>query len=201
MRITELVGARRHPAYQAAQQLTRRSWGDPDWSELADSPEVKNLDQELGRLGWQRRGQGSFGVVYQHTQKPYVIKVFVDGGGWEYLKWIKYVQQHQDNPHLPRLYGSPRQISSTAWAIRMEVLQNITRAAIRNYINPEIDVSDKDRHRLLEELVGDANGLWLQKHHPQLHQAIEAAYSFGDDLVEGGQNIMQRNGVLVLIDP
>jgi hypothetical protein len=196
MKINELSGIKDHPAYQAVKSVPDIQ---PGYA-ITDSGSAEHVDAELAKLGWSRIGSGTYGLVYRHPQKNYVLKVFAED--YNYLDWLNYVQQNQTNPHVPRLYGKPRKIGNM-YAIRMEILTPLTIATLKKYIDPSADLdSIPNTVGAYESYVfGDDNNLqWIETKFPKLHDALMAAYSIGDDLHEN-ENIMQRGSTIVLIDP
>lgn len=206
MKIAELTGIKQHPAFQAAQKIDDKNPQKTD--------KGKNLTAELARLGWTptSRGGGTYSMVYQHPNKPYVLKVFIDGVGLGpeiYKKWLNYVMNNQQNPHVPKLYGKPRKISDTAWAIRMELLQsiNVNDPKWKKYIDPDIDKNpeyqnlvSKWTYTLFDQIFMWENKPWLEENWPDLYKALRFAYSIGSDIHES-ENIMSRGDIIVLIDP
>jgi hypothetical protein len=197
MRISELTGYKKHPAFQAAQQLG-------GGSELSDKSysrkEKKNLTTHLAALGWELIGHGQFSLVYGNPKFEYVLKIFTQDtpGG---IEWLEYVVANQNNPFLPRVYGKMWRISHTAYAIRMERLmpfKSKTDPVFAKYIDPEL------QSRLWEDIFVEENTEFLEANWPDLAAAFEtiiqlSSYNGDDDL--NLSNIMKRGDSLVITDP
>jgi hypothetical protein len=197
MRISELIGYKQHPAFQAAQQLG----SDPGLNDKSyGKNEKKNLSTHLEKLGWTLIGHGQFSLVYANPKFDYVLKIFTQdtAGG---IEWLEYVVANQKNPFLPRIYGKVWRISITAYAVRMERLmpfKSKTDPVFAKYIDPNI------QSRSWEEIFDEGNEGFLKEHWPDLDAAFEtilrlSQYNGDDDL--NLSNIMKRGDSLVITDP
>lgn len=80
-----------------------------------------DLANLLRQKGWEPLGFGFEAGVAEHPQKSYVLKIFPKKS--PYTQFVKLVQQHATNPHLPRFSRYVRQIPGTEYAyVRMEKL-------------------------------------------------------------------------------
>lgn len=191
--INELVGYRKHPAYDAAKTSLAPTQGF-----RPVSSKLKEFTEKLKDLGYDIdvKGLGRRGTVFKRPNDPYVIKVFQNDP--EYLMYLKYVLSHQDNPHVPKVRGKPVKIAPDTYAIRMEQLNPIT-----NPIGDDYDVIES----LLKTMTWGrfkANK-FLKLEEPLLYKMLtDLAHVYGDngstDFVIA--NIMRRDdGTIVITDP
>jgi hypothetical protein len=92
MRINELKGYRKNPFFIMA----------------ANSNTMNEFRDKLSRNGFDKEvlGSGVFGIVFSRPGKNYVYKVF-KADDWGYRKYLKYMLDNQDNPHVPKIIGKP----------------------------------------------------------------------------------------------
>ena len=58
-------------------------------------------DRQLRNKGWERKGEGSFGVAYVHPNKNYIYKIFRDDPGYDFF--LKFALQNQKDKSVVRL--------------------------------------------------------------------------------------------------
>lgn len=80
-------------------------------SNLKGNPGIKNLENTIVKQGWEVLGRGSHGVVAQHPDKPFVLKIFSDTSG--YKEFIEFAQANRGNVHLPRILRKMKPIPGT----------------------------------------------------------------------------------------
>lgn len=192
MKIFELIGYHKHPAYRAAVQSFTYNTTDTTSRKLMD------FNERLMSLGYaaERLGRGQRGAVYKRPNDPYVIKIFHED--IDYLRYLKYVMTHQSNPHVPRIRGKLMKIDSDTYVIRMEELEPIDpRDAVqKNILNGLLRMTTWKRAK---------TNMYIKAQAPKLYKLlIDLATMFGDesgtDLIS--ENIMQRkDGTIVLTDP
>ena len=192
MKIFELIGYHKHPAYRAAVNAFTYNTTDPTSFKLMD------FNKRLQELGYdiEFMGRGGRGAVYKRPNDPYVIKIFHED--IDYLRYIKYVMTHQDNPHVPKIRGKLFKIDSDTYMIRMEELE-------------PIDPRDAEQKNILDGLLRMSTwkrarqNTYIKNKAPKLYKLLtDLANMFGDesgtDLID--ENIMQRkDGTIVLTDP
>jgi hypothetical protein len=102
-------------------------------------PEI--LD-DFSEAGGEFLGAGAGGSVYTHPDWPYVLKVFPHDHC--YLRFLRYVMKHQNDPCLPKIYGGVKKIRpqykrhwshQTVYVVRLEKLQFIEETADFRFIN------------------------------------------------------------------
>lgn len=102
--------------------------------EIKISTDLKKIDQDrtgglglkkvLSSHGWKLLGYGVYGAAAEHPNKSYVLKIFVSDN--EYVKFVEFAQQHQDNPDFPKFGRGIRNIPGTKFSyVRMERLHPI----------------------------------------------------------------------------
>ena len=194
MRIQELTGYRKNPAYQAAQQLSR------DASSVEYESALEKFTQRITELGYQLEhiGSGLFANVFVRPNDPYVIKIFVKDPG--YLKYVQYCLKHQDNPHVPRFRGGLISLDNNSYAVRIERLESFQGNKDQDLARIGNEITKG--YQVFSQLVSNAT---IQEYSPQLHQLFrDLASLFGGsrytDLT--ANNIMVRGGkTLVITDP
>jgi hypothetical protein len=89
------------------------------------------LQKILSRHGWKSLGTGAEAAVAMHPQKSYVLKIFNSKSN--YVHFVKFVQQHSANPHVPRFSRYVRQVPGTEFSyVRMEKLLKVSEAQLLN---------------------------------------------------------------------
>ena len=196
MRISELVGAKKNPAFKAAQAFAAKP--DDIWDMSYSPSEYNNLSKQLKKLGWNPVGQGTYAAVYENPKFNYVLKIFTheDDG---YKKYLNYIMANQSNPFVPKLRGKLVKLSATAYAVRMEQLQPIEDDSIFNkYIDPKL--THNREWSPIEQVFNESNHPFLKKKFPQLYDMITNK-SFNLNDLENEDNIMRRGKTIVITDP
>jgi hypothetical protein len=199
MRINELIGAKNHPAFKAAQNLGSTN----DQYEPYSTNEKRSLTSHLKKLGWTLAGSGWYALVYKNPMYNYVLKVFsAKNALW--IEYFHYIRQHQDNPHVPQIKGGLVKLSGSAFAVRMEKLtplKSLKDPIIRQYIDPAIYNSSMD----FWDIFRDENNQFLTKNFPALPKLIEDVWEIakinGDWDLHNEENIMKRGNTIVITDP
>ena len=118
--------------------------------ELEIRKDIKNIDIHqrwpgqdllsiLKKYDWKIIGSGAEACVLEHPEKKYVLKLFPKNSN--YIKFVEYVQNNQDNLHLPKFSRFIQAIPDTDWLyVRMEKLQKTNyHQLVTNYL-PELCV-------------------------------------------------------------
>ena len=58
-------------------------------------------DRQLTNKGWEKKGEGSFGVAYVHPNKDYIYKVFRDDQGYDFF--LKFALENQKDRTVVKL--------------------------------------------------------------------------------------------------
>ena len=189
--INELVGYKNNPAHKAA--VSRFSNDD-----TSPYDKVHKFTNDIKELGYSldHKGAGGQGTVFKRYGDPYVIKVFYRDSN--YLKYLKYVLAHQDNPHVPKVRGKPMKITPEAYAVRLEELQPVA-------------PRDENEKQLVDSIINTLTwgrfkqNSYIRLEEPELYKMLlDLAKIYGDhnetDLIQA--NIMQRkDGTIVITDP
>jgi hypothetical protein len=190
--INELTGYKNHPVYKTAQ--TRYS--QMGFAKSRSANLIKDLQQQGYKFEFNR--SGTKGSVLKREGDPYVIKIFQRDP--QYMKYVLYAIDHQDNPHVPKIKGRPIKIMNDTYAIRMEELYPLhptsdqekqilasiysTQKWAKFYLNKSLRAVDLSLYKLLTDL-SDVYGPGTRP-----------------DFSEDSENIMQRqDGTLVINDP
>ena len=201
MKINELVGIKKHPAYQAAQEFG--SARNPGFSGYT-ATQADNLTAQLKSYGWTLAGYGYSSLVFKNPKFNYVLKVF-EYQNTDWIKFANWAMQHQDNPFVPKFIGKIRKISPSAYAVRMELLEPIKDSSFYNqYVAPEIQQIKKNNYVDWSDVFWDKNEEFLQQNYPQLFQIIDFLNNLrtdSGDLDLHANNFMRRGNTLVITDP
>jgi hypothetical protein len=63
--------------------------------------DYRTWDRQLLDKGWERKGEGSFGVAYVHPLKGYIYKIFRKDKGYDFF--LDFALQNQDDPCVVKL--------------------------------------------------------------------------------------------------
>lgn len=142
------------------------------------------LDEYMKEIGFNRLGEGKYGVVYGKQGYPWVIKVFMKDTA--YLKWLDFCMKNQNNKHIPKIRGKVVKVSSHFMAVRIEKLERVRSPYASRFLdmieNPDAYENELARDRDTRII---ADFLDKNKRLTDLHY----------------DNIMERpNGDLVIID-
>lgn len=127
---------------------------------------VDILQGILARNGWHMLGKGAEAAVAEHPRKSYVLKIFTSSS--KYVKFVQFVQNHSQNPHLPKFSRYVKQVPGTNFSyVRMEKLSGISKDEIaRKYVPYLITLAqagDETRTHILN---------WNLE--SKMHEALEA---------------------------
>jgi hypothetical protein len=147
----------------------------------------EKLKRILTQHGWKSLGTGVEAAVAMHPAKAYVLKIFNSDS--KYVDYVKFVQAHQSNPHVPRFSRYVRQIPGTQFSyVRMEKLQRVfdydLLTTYANYLfmmmvrgrqegismlNDDLDMTLEDR---LGDLGYDEYDIAVDEHHEEIYQKL-----------------------------
>jgi hypothetical protein len=119
------------------------------------SPYLADLRKILISYGWHYLGSGVEGIVAEHPNKTYVIKIFYSKS--KYVDFIDFVKEHQFNPYLPRFGRYVRTIpgSKNKFSyVRMEKLTPIRDNEYKKFIVDLIYLFLCGRQNYLVSLTG-----------------------------------------------
>lgn len=91
MRLQEITGYKQTDVYQL----------------FLKSPNVSSFTRKMNDAGYEKYlvGKGYYAGVFHRPEDPFVIKFYKNDP--QYDKYLKFVIDHQDNPHVPKVYGRP----------------------------------------------------------------------------------------------
>jgi hypothetical protein len=207
MKITELTGIKSTPAFRAAQTFVA---GD-DFINVDSRPSRSNLRSAMSAAGWEPAGDGYFAEVFINPNYDYALKIF-SNSDQRYAAYFRYMKEHQDNPHVPKVRGNIVKLSPGVLAARIEKLSPIDerdqfllkyvapslrrryRSEVRPYLNP------------VAWILGDEqNQEFLEEKWPKLRQLYDDLWELvGEENGDfDGYQFMVRDpwGTLVWIDP
>jgi hypothetical protein len=112
MKLSELKGYKSNPLYNI----------------LQNSINIKEFIENLRANGYKEYllGEGYFSGVFARPQDDYVIKIFNKDPG--YNKFLKYVLENQNNPHVPKIRGKPIKLLNKYRIVRIEKLSDLNSA-------------------------------------------------------------------------
>lgn len=145
------------------------------------------LNKLLKKHGWTSLGTGAEAAVAEHPNKSYVLKIFNSDS--KYVDYVKFVQAHQSNPHVPRFSRYVKQIPGTPYSyVRMEKLQKVTQSQLlttyENYLfemivrgrQEGVSMLNDDLDMMLEDRLGDLGydeyDIAVDEHHEEIYQKL-----------------------------
>ena len=178
----------------------------------------------LDQYGWHVLGSGAEAIVARHPHKPYALKLYYSGSAYSYF--VNLVQDHENNPHLPRFSRYVRRVPGAKnWMyVRMEILTRVTPEQLTSTYLPymcEIDrqisqpnierkgiywnsamrdsyVSSKYSYKNLDACADNSPTSWQQAVRLVLSQAVKHNVKQIDLHYN---NMMLRGNTLVITDP
>jgi hypothetical protein len=66
-----------------------------------DYEDYEDFLHYLETKGWERAGEGAFGIVYKKPNKNYVIKVYKDDEAYD--NFLNFIERNQNDPHIPKI--------------------------------------------------------------------------------------------------
>lgn len=90
------------------------------WDSKTTSKIVGQINASFGKYGWKLIGSGAAGMVFGHSNYPYVIKLFAYDTG--YMSYVKWAMENQHNELVPEFKGRPVRIIDEIFAVRIEKL-------------------------------------------------------------------------------
>lgn len=198
--LTELKGFRQADEFKAARDVFAHQ---PTGNAIKDSMDRNGLMREfmsnLESKGYVQLGAGAYGCVLTHPGINYAVKIFEDDPA--YLAYVKFALAHQDNPHVPGFRGKFMRIDDRHYAVRIELLTELSQDMRREVAGAIVAYGDKDIYP--EDLEYHKE---LFEKFPKLPDAmagiIDICRKTGCRLdVYTTSNIMGRNGVPVFTDP
>jgi hypothetical protein len=162
--------------------------------------------------GFEKLGEGSFGVAYKRPGDNYVYKLYVADAG--YSQFIEYAQSHS-SPHLPRIFGSKS--LSAFWKRPPKNIDERLYVAKVEYITPaeEIDgddgynmvnlINSRIRHELDIDALDDHTkemAVAAMSFAQEIQSLVRETNSHTHDLDLTTNNVgFRSNGDVVMIDP
>lgn len=114
MKLNELIGIKNSPITQAAKDVD-----DVNFADESPSEALQVIEDKLHNMGFNRINNGWRGVVFDHPNLNYVLKIFNSDDC--YISFIKTVKTH-NNKHFPKIIGNITKLSKKVGAIRLEKL-------------------------------------------------------------------------------
>lgn len=187
MLINEIASYRHSELYRAVEPVRDTEYISDIYLRLRDLGYVKR-DQILG--------QGIFGVVFKRPQDSYVIKLFKNDPA--YRQYLKYVLQHQDNPHVPKIRGKlvkPYR-DANLYLVRIEELEPL------EIYSPQYDVFEQARDYALDRVTATTQQDFREIY-PRLASVLDDVKHWGKTIDLHDENIMVRpsDNMLVITDP
>jgi hypothetical protein len=162
---------------QAGIQATKTPDDPYDYWEYAAYKLTKSASK---RYDFKKIGDGFYAVVLQHSNYPFVLKIWRPDQGYDH--WLRFVAANQSNPYVPMLRGRPVNIGKTGIkAVRMEMLTPVSTSEFNKFILSLESDNIRDPH--LKQIRGYID---VSPHYVDMHPG----------------NIMKRaNNQIVVTDP
>lgn len=197
MKLEELKGYKKDPAYNVLKNLPTRS-------KIQPGRVMRPFIEYAEKNGWVLKGSGSFGSVLHKPGKDYVYKIYYDDGN-TYKQYVKWAFHNQSNPFVPKV-GKLIKIPGTddVYANKIEILkpakgENDLR--FKQYIKDGIERTNYDNPFVDEDFGLLDYALYsLYETNPDFYELIENVKKFGA-LDMHKDNVMWRGDQLVITDP
>lgn len=195
-KLNELKGYRQVPVYKIMAQC-------------ANVPEIVN---KMAEMGYDKDiiGTGYFAMAWSRPQDRFVYKLW-DSNDFGYNSYLQYVLSHQDNPHVPKIYGRPMRLLNRFYVVKMEKLVRHSAGftgrikdvseIISRYVNiGDVTATSHD----LDGIYTKLDELFTQ--YPRLQEVLDFIASNREMDIDLGQfgarrNILWRNETPVITDP
>ena len=107
-----------------------------DLTKISRNPSANPIEI-FRRYGWKVLGTGIDGVVAEHPDKPYVLKIFVSSSS--YKLFVEYAEQNQKNASVPKFGRTVRTLPGSQWCyVQMEKLEKVTEQQLLSTYIPEL---------------------------------------------------------------
>ena len=193
MKINELTGYKSDPTYQHA----KTNFAGDLSSVNTRTDKLLQFQTYLTNNGFTPLGLGQAGVAFTHPTYPWVFKIFTHDQG--YQRFISYALRHQNNPHIPKLKGNLMRINPTTYVIRIEKLD---RCPLQQGTDSMKILSRLGDLEDIQMLTPDEIEILNSETPGMLEIITDLAKEFPTHILDlHRQNILGRNGTLVLTDP
>ena len=115
-----------------------------DLTKISRNPSANPIEI-FRRYGWKVLGTGIDGVVAEHPDKPYVLKIFVSSSS--YKLFVEYAEQNQKNASVPKFGRTVRTLPGSQWCYRTD-----------EEITDWYKKSDTEKLEILENIKERKNG-------------------------------------------
>lgn len=159
----------------------------------------REVDGMLEKYGYKLLGRGSFGRVYKNNRQNKVLKVFIED--IEYMRWVKFCKEHPNNPYLPKFKSQFIRLKQDPpiYGILIEELTKYEDYNMAYLLSGLVSFwGDEENMKFLRKQYGNIDK-FLQDEN--LIQAVEFLHTHKDAVDIKSENIMSRNGQLVITDP
>lgn len=170
----------------------------------------KLINKHMRQLGYRRIGQGTDAQVFVKKDGP-VIKILVPETGNistaenTFLAFYNYCQKNVDNPHLPKFINVQGQHHS-AFELDGERFRQVAMERLREV--PAGSEIDNMVFSMMQGVERNKQPEPQYKNYMSFYKTLKAVMSLGkklgfqNDIIDfNHSNVMQRNGVLVIVDP
>lgn len=147
-----------------------------------DSSWMYSITEVMKKFGFSRLGSGKYASVYGNPKYQYVVKVFMKDSA--YLRWINFCLKNRNNRFVPKIKGKVVRLTPYVYAIRLEKLEPTS-------FSGEFATE-------YQKWMKDSN----YKSNDKEIQVVLDYFGKNKKLLDlHGENVMSRNGQLVIIDP
>lgn len=200
IRLKEMVSPNKHPDIKLLKKsMTKRYNDDSAIENLTDKHEKEHL------------GSGVYGSAFDRPKRDSVIKVYHDNAYHDYAKYAK--DNHESDPHLPKIHAVNRIKGTKYGAVRMEKLHPLTKDhPVHKYFATTLSSATEsgvarqafDGKDLHNKLHKTAEGKEMNKSHPTLHASLSKLakrYPKGGFDLHAGNVMQRKDGTPVITDP
>jgi hypothetical protein len=147
--------------------------------ETTEQWKKSHLSDVMKKYGWKHVGNGASAKVYAHDAKDYIIKVYGPDRGYD--TWLKFMEQHQSNPYVPKIRGKVVKLAKNVSVVRLEKLK---------------EASMNDAYPFFGKIASDE-----APDDKNLRVLWDFLRDYKYDVDSAPANVMMRGSQIVLIDP
>lgn len=166
--------------------------------ELTRPDFYKDAVDKLHNAGYKFLGDGVYASAFQRKSRPNEIIKLFKSSDEAYMHYLEFVLENQSNPHFPKIFGKPMEITPDYYVVKMEKLDPVGKSFDRKFFNGI-------EHYLDGFVISDSYIEAYLDSHPSFKEALDKLAEFKKETYYDWDfhsgNVMWRNNTLVIIDP
>ena len=98
--------------------------------DVSSDTDLTDYVQRLRGLKIKKLGEGDFSQVFIHPSYPnVVVRISIEDGDDGYRQWLKFALANQNNPYVPKIYGTARGRTATS-RLTIVFLERLDQSAV-----------------------------------------------------------------------